>query len=903
VSRVSSSPPVHNIVSDSTIGTLIQVGVLNGPLHLKFVQQAPEPVDPLELAAHTLALSVFSEWRAEANAWGIAHAAPMRIRWRASWPDADHPYTGYGDGGGDVDHVGTMAEAFLTLTRQRLVVLGESGAGKTTLAVLLTLDLLTRRIKEAGEGPVPVILPLETWNAERDHLHTWLAARIAEEHPGLPRIDGRHPAERLVSEGKILPVLDGLDELPPHRRAIVVEALHHALRDGDPLILASRPAAYREAASHLGDLPATAVVEAMPVTGRDAFTHLTGAIPRSHLERWQPVLDELLKSPPKPVALALSNPLMLWLARRVYARSHTEPAELTDTGRFPDRASIEEHLLEGIVPAVLSPLPHSPDRLHAPGRWNTGRARRYLGFLATHLARRHETDFAWWQLYRNPVVLAVTPFVLAAVCAVIAWGVGAMGTVLAGTRSGTESTRPGTELAFSTGLVLTGLLLAFQRFWFRRFDGRPRRLANPFRVGAALRSASRAVSVGRAAKAVSIVIGSTTLLSAWALATAYTAPLMVMTVCSTLLSPLVLAVISAPSDTEDASGPDRLLRDERRALALSLATVAPLIGVGQGAMDWLSPEVSGTGVVWALLGWTGAAVVLVLFSPWSRWLLAKTSLAVLGRVPWSLMEFLRDAHKAGLLQRGGGTYRFRNARLQEHFSGRRGQGGGALPPAAPGPSTGGRRDFSSAGPWPPGKHRVATRELFAGIERTPLAERPNWEVREDGHSFRVLGRQRGITLAHWNTVAWVAPLHFVLFAAYGEWRTGLWWVLFWVGVGVVVTLVGSLRRAVLLDLQLTHDRLAYTVGRRSGVIAWRDIARVEVSKMSFRGWAGSGYGIVIALHPGVSTPHRSLKVGAGRYAVLPLMSITSTVPADLETAMARFAGTRWRVPSAGPSEI
>ncbi|MEH0631690.1 hypothetical protein QBA36_43595, partial [Streptomyces stelliscabiei] len=120
-----------------------------------------------------------------------------------------------------------------------------------------------------------------------------------------------------------------------HRRAFAVEALNHALRDGDPLILTSRTAAYRDVLRDMRGISAAAVVEALPVRGQDAVAYLESGTSPLHLDRWRPVFEELRESPPEPVALALSNPLMLWLARRGYAQPHTDPAELTDTTRLP----------------------------------------------------------------------------------------------------------------------------------------------------------------------------------------------------------------------------------------------------------------------------------------------------------------------------------------------------------------------------------------------------------------------------------------------------------------------------------------------------------------------------------------------------------------------------------------
>ncbi|WP_247192256.1 hypothetical protein [Streptomyces scabiei] len=109
-----------------------------------------------------------------------------------------------------------------------------------------------------------------------------------------------------------------------------------------------------------------------------------------------------------------------------------------------------------------------------------------------------------------------------------------------------------------------------------------------------------------------------------------------------------------------------------------------------------------------------------------------------------------------------------------------------------------------------------------------------------------------------------------------------------------------LRRPLVLDLRLTREGLAYTVGRHEAAVAWRDIARVEVSELSHRGWKGGTYGVVITVYPGAATHHRRLRVGERRYVVLPLMSLRPSVPTDLGAALARFAGPRWSPPVTGP---
>ncbi|MEV6965208.1 NACHT domain-containing protein [Hamadaea sp. NPDC051192] len=65
----------------------------------------------------------------------------------------------------------------------------------------------------------------------------------------------------------------------------------------------------------------------------------------------------------------------------------------------------------------------------------------------------------------------------------------------------------------------------------------------------------------------------------------------------------------------------------------------------------------------------GAAVWFVFFTTWGEWLVARSWLAVTGRLPWSINAFLRDAHRRGVLRHEGLAYEFRHARLQDTFAG------------------------------------------------------------------------------------------------------------------------------------------------------------------------------------------------------------------------------------------
>jgi ABC-type amino acid transport system permease subunit len=357
----------------------------------------------LDQAAEALAAMVRRQWTEEAAACGLLDPHPLAVRWRSGQSEAgDHVRIVGRTLSGRSDDIRAFAAAFRALPRRRLVVLGDPGAGKSALATLLVTELL--RDPEPGE-PVPVLLDLAPWNPRREPLLEWLARRIHEDYPALRNDEtyGRGAARKLVAEGRVLPVLDGLDELPPELRPMALTAVNHAIAVHGPLVLTSRRDEYHQLVAETDVITAAAVVVAAPVEAADVADYLRSAVPPRRIAAWQPVIDDLVRRPEGAVAQALSVPLNVWLARTVYASPTSDPDELI---RFTDAGSLQHHLLDALVPAVFSaqttPVdPIVPDaRRAAAARWHPDDARSALAFLASHIKRQGTDDIAWWELHR-----------------------------------------------------------------------------------------------------------------------------------------------------------------------------------------------------------------------------------------------------------------------------------------------------------------------------------------------------------------------------------------------------------------------------------------------------------------------------------------------------------------------
>nr|WP_248296169.1 NACHT domain-containing protein [Streptomyces sp. S1D4-11] len=253
-----------------------------------------EHVDSLGLTAMTdeLALAVRTQWQAEARVRRLDEPYALAVPWRPAHADLVEPWdilvrTSTGApadraalspawAGGPEGLAGSDAEIVEVFTARvpgrRLLILGEPGAGKTMLLVRLLLGLLPSR--EPG-SPVPVIFPLASWDPDRRELDAWLAERLATDYPGLAA-PAPAPAElcgpgqvtsrarALLDQRLIIPLLDGFDELPPHTRAVALDAVNRALPPGTPLVLTSRTAEYRAAVD--------------PPAGTGVPVRLTGAV-------------------------------------------------------------------------------------------------------------------------------------------------------------------------------------------------------------------------------------------------------------------------------------------------------------------------------------------------------------------------------------------------------------------------------------------------------------------------------------------------------------------------------------------------------------------------------------------------------------------------------------------------
>lgn len=547
---------------------------------------------------------------------------------------------------------------------RRLVVLGQAGAGKSVFAIQLGLSMLSQSER------VPIIVPLHSWDPFRQAFQDWIVGTIITDRllGSTARPCAPQAAHDLLHAGWLLPILDGLDEMPAPMRAEAIRVLN--AYDEQPLVLTTRPTAYLEA----GHLENCTHAELQDLTIDDLRAFLPA-------DPWEEIFREADAGNlmAKNLVLAVSTPLMAMLASRTHSgKSTSHPRNLLDPILFPDPASVREHLLE-IFPRTVAQRPLTPRDLNSRHRrWSVAQTERWLQFLARHQSGLGDRKLRWWQLRLAAPAIWMAQFVY--IVGVLA------GLVAIQATNQFLKPVPWVWCIIGSCAAVPTLLR-----WNSRSDRQAAIVIGP-NAPSSRRWRRKAVH-GSIDLAVLVILSCSTVVSRETMWITI-GPLLMLKLIS-LIRLLARLLHTRLARSNSPLSPLSHLRQSRTAaLGESAAGVLAIVLASWLAVSLLSHD--DPHILFDLSRWTDddefiwpygpspsspwlflvtpvfiglvAAPLVVSQTVWGSWLFCKVWLAAGRRAPLRIVAFLGDAHASGILRISDDAYEFRHTLLIESLT-------------------------------------------------------------------------------------------------------------------------------------------------------------------------------------------------------------------------------------------
>ena len=346
--------------------------------------RSPASTLTISRACDDLARVLSQQWAEEERLRRINDPRPFPVRWEVIYlTESTTPGIGFDVGdretsqdaqslSGQFDEILSM---FSQIPSRRLVILGAAGAGKSVLAAKLARDLVAMR---SPGDPVPVILPANSWNYNKSLLD-WITEQLTRSHPGLSMpvkatTGDKTSLAESVAFSSVIPILDGLDELPEQVRGDFIKEINN-WGSSIPIILTSRPEEYVTAVREAGRAISRAVaIQLLPLHIEEVKAYLNEATSAFPARRWRPVYECLDAEPEGPLAAVLTAPLMLWLARTINEMGSSDPA---DTCR---RVAVQRPESDRVPPTGrFVPALYRKDTYWSWHSWTPGRSSTGLG--------------------------------------------------------------------------------------------------------------------------------------------------------------------------------------------------------------------------------------------------------------------------------------------------------------------------------------------------------------------------------------------------------------------------------------------------------------------------------------------------------------------------------------------
>lgn len=312
----------------------------------------------------------------------------------------------------DIREFSEIVDFYLNDTSGRMVILGAPGTGKTVLAVSLTVGLLQQRLAEpvrwAQDKLIPCICNLPSWEPNREDLMDWLQSQISDRFRLSRKIAGR-----LVRDGWILPVLDGLDEMDSQattaRRSIdAVSQVNDyiAKTPGSQIVLVCR------SGNNYYNRLARGVRNAEEITVQSLrapqIVDYIKTQCESNIDKWQPVFDRLVGRNSQLVISQLNTPWRL-AAAVTFSLFGGDPATLLPTSLEMASPSRDAEYSNRVSKILMETFLAGRIRIYRKRGMRPVRTMEQLRLIATLLADLESSGMGgneivlhkWWKAFSD----------------------------------------------------------------------------------------------------------------------------------------------------------------------------------------------------------------------------------------------------------------------------------------------------------------------------------------------------------------------------------------------------------------------------------------------------------------------------------------------------------------------
>src|SRR5579884_3672127 len=261
----------------------------------------------------------------------------------------------------------TITQVYAQSIDSSLLILGEPGGGKTTMLLELTRNLLDRA-RLNNSHPIPVVFNLSSWTTRHPSFADWLIEELHHTYDISPT-----QGKSWIESNKVLPLLDGLDEVRQNTLTACVKAINTYRQEHGflPTVVSSNRDAYLSqlARPQSARLQMRSAVVVQPLTTEQIDECLESAGPQLERLRRARLKDSVMQE-------LLTRPLMLNILMAIF-RDMPPDEDLLTSGSSERQT---QQIFAKYVQRMLK------DHI-ANSRYTAAQAIHWLSYLAKQLYR------------------------------------------------------------------------------------------------------------------------------------------------------------------------------------------------------------------------------------------------------------------------------------------------------------------------------------------------------------------------------------------------------------------------------------------------------------------------------------------------------------------------------------